>query len=664
MSEKTATIRADLKDGGVSRGLRKMVQGFKGAGRQISTSMKASFKEGFKGAKRGFEGLAKDSAGLMKTAATLGGAFTVVGLAKQAIELQQKYRDLAVSIGSATGEAVRWQDVQDTIQGAAEKTNRTSEEMAAAFDTINKATQNAEFAAAALIPIGQHATASGKDVLLLADSVQVLQRKFNLAAKDIPGALSVIESKVDQGGELLESLPAKLDQLSAAAVGVGFEGEKGFSQLLGLLQALDSKTYDATAGLRQMFEQVADGTTNVESFKKATGIKFEVDDSALDRMRKALAAGKGDKFQQAFAGGGAGPVFRELSEPFKQAFKIAKNSGLTTKLATEAGLKAFDAQVRELTATSRDWESIQKLAKDRADSDPAAKFREAQERLLKAFTSEEMLGALERLAQQLPKVADGLAKLVTFVLDNPYLSGAGFVGAKVGGSALSASIASVWGDATKGVGKSAASQGKKVAESISQAVAKQGFGNVAVKSMAVAGGITAAAIAGVAIGTALAEEVGDDFDAAGKGANWLMPAVSDAQTDIEMGRDLQPAVERLENALRMSEQIRSKEELFLGLTPGDLASLLFSPAGLMLKRAAEDNLSSESEARQMLETVKATIEAQKNSGKDASDAVAELATSSREAARALTMIGPPATNGKAGHGLRAPAPVIPIGPKL
>jgi hypothetical protein len=664
MSEKTATIRTDLKDGGVTRGLRKMVQGFKGAGRQISTSMKASFKEGFKGAKKGFEGLVKDTGGLMKTAATLGGAFTVVGLAKSAIELQQKYRDLAVNIGSATGEAVRWQDVQETIQGAAQKTKRTSEEMAAAFETINKATQNAEFAAAALIPIGQHATASGKDVLLLADSVQVLQRKFDLAAKDIPGALAVIESKVDQGGELLESLPQKLDQLAAAAVGVGFEGEKGFSQLLGLLQHLDSKTNDATAGLRQMFEQVADGTTNVESFQTATGIKFDVDDSALDRMRKALAGGKGEKFQQAFAGGGAGPVFRELSEPFKQAFKVAKDSGLTTKLATEAGLRAFDKQVQELTATSRDWASIQKVAKERAANDPAAQFREAQERLLRAFTSEEMLGALERLAQSLPKVADGLAQLVTFVLDNPYLSGAGFVGAKIGGSALSASIASVFRDATKGVGKAATGQGKKLAESFSEAIAKQGFGSVAVKSMSVAGGITAAAALGVGVGVALGEEVGDDFDAAGKQANWLIPAIGDTETDIELGRDLQPAVERLELALRKAEEIRSKEELAFGLTPGDLASLLFTPAGLLLKRAAEDDLSKRSDAEELLAVVKAKLEEQQRSGEDASKAVAELATQSREAANALSKIGPPAANSKAGHGLRAPVPVIPLGPKL
>ena len=383
--------------------------------------------------------------------------------------------------------------------------------------------------------------------------------------------------------------------------------------------------------------------------------------------------GKGERTRKAFTLAFASPeirkVFDELARPFDDAFKGARERGASTREATDDALRAYDAQLARFAKSNMSWTKIQDQAVSRAKNDPALKFRDAQERLLKAFTSEEMLTAIEKLAKHFPVIADVLGRIVGFAVENPYLAGGALLGGKIGGGAMASMVGNIGTQAASGFGRAAKSGGTKMSAAFAEAVKKQGFGSIAVKSIAVAGGITTAAAVGVGVGMALGEEVGDDFDASSKAANWLIPAIGDSQFALERNdkQGMRESVAALENALRKADQFRSKEEHFLGLTTGDLAMGLFGPIAPIafgLKRMGEDNISRESDAREMLALVKARLAEQEKSGADAAKAVADLAESSRDASRALSGVRVPGTPGKAGHGLRQPAPVVPIGPKI
>lgn len=491
MARRDASVRLTLNAGSFAGGIRDLSRHVDAAGKQMGKAMSKPLQEGFKAGRDAAKGLMNDIKGALKAASTLGGAIGVGAGVKSALEMRTVYADLAFNISKVGKEAMTWQQIQGMIEPVALKTTRSSQEMASAFRTVFEATGDVGYSKASLESIGDAATATGYSVDALANAAQLMQRKFGASAEDMPEMMARFVEKVGVGGAGIDGLGNKFALMAGEAADAGMKGKEGVSQLLGVLVALDSRVGEkAPIGLKMMLQTLKSGSSTIKSLEKAGGVKFEADSNAFDKMRKMLS-GKGRVAIEAALTGESRVVFDELAKPFDEAMRAAKAGGATTKAATEEGLRAFDEAMRKAGSSSLTAAKIAEEAKRRQE-EPQRKLQIAMETFYQSFTKPEMLSAMDELAKSLPKLAEGMSKIVEFVTRNPALAGGLYVGGRVGGAAAGAALQNV----THTISKKAFA----------------GIGEMIAKDAAASGGwATAGKAVGVAAAALIAYEVGKNL---------------------------------------------------------------------------------------------------------------------------------------------------------
>ncbi len=625
MAQRDAAVRLTLNAGSFAGGMRDLSRQASSVGQQIGRAMSGPMKAGFKAGRDAAGALMNDIKGALKMATTLGGAIGAGAGIKSAIEMRSVYADLAFNISKVGKEAMTWQQIQGMIEPVAKKTSRSSQEMAAAFKTVFEATGDAEYSKTSLESIADAANATGYSVDHLANAAQIMQRKFGASAKDMPEMMARFIEKVGVGGAGIDGLGPKFALMAGEAAEAGMKGADGVSKLLGVMIALDSRVGEKAApGLKMMLQTLKSGSSTLKTLEKAGGIKFEADSGAFDKIRQMLT-GKGRVAIEAALTGESRTVFDELAKPFDEAMRAAKAGGATTKEATEAGLAAFDRAMNEAGKSSLTAAKIAEEAQKRQE-EPQRKLQAAMETFYQSFTKPEMLSAIDELAKSLPKLAEGLAKIVEFVTRNPALAGGLYVGGRVGGAVAGAAMGQLPQLALTG-GKSV---GKEIATSFGAQVAAQG------KWAAIGNYVGAAA--GIAIAAVIAYELGKE------GIDQVNKLGSEAgkekfAADIE-AFNLQNKIKRQGGAATPADLAKAKEleatltktntigSTAVGGTGGKVLDFLLGTGGTGMAAQMLFSSSEKSSAgtgtKAGMEESRATIEFLRNLGNAARTATTEL----------------------------------------
>ena len=511
--EREAAIRITLNNGSFVSSMDGIVDKSKKVGSQIKANLSAAFKgvggEGMKGASDSIKGMVGGMRDAVSTAATLGGGIGFGMLVKKASDLRSHMRDIEFAINKTGKQTADWRDLMGGVQKASDETGKSSEELASALDQMFAEGGDADFAQKALIPVGHAAQASGKDVMELAGKAVMLKEKFGATADELPELLAVLTQMTGTGGPGLDALSGKFELLAGEAVDAGFKGKEGFASVLGMLGALDDRLGDKSIpSFKKLFQTLKDGSASLKAISKEGHIKFDAGMSGEDKLRKIMGSDKARKALTEKLGGEQRVVFDLLSQPYVDAAKAAKESGASTKEVTNAGLAAFDKAMKGMGESTLTYQDLLEHSKGKQADDPQIKLNKAIEKISQKFTEPKMLEALDKLSDALPKLANGMIKLLDFAVNNPVLAGGAFVGAKIGAGAAGG-MAEQGVKNLAGMLKGALSEGgKSLVQDIKGTMA--GGAPAWGKQMGAALGIAGAAIIAVEIGKAIIDSRIDD----------------------------------------------------------------------------------------------------------------------------------------------------------
>ncbi len=432
MADKVARIRLMLSPGGFLGGLDQVTAKARATAAKMQSVMSASAAAGLTATKASLAGMGASLKGHLRMAAGLGGAFAVGSAIKGAVNLQHEYRNLAQQVNRVGDTGLRWQHIQKMIETAAIKTGQAPQDMARAFKLVYSATGDIEYTKASLEAMGVAATATGAKMETLAAGAQLAARKFGIGPKEAADAMARLIEKTDGGGAGLDDLTARFGMMAGEASAAGLRGKEGFSTLLGIMRALDNAIGEkASPGLKTMFQYLKDNTTYLNAMEKKSEIKFEPDSSAFDKIRKLLGTQKGRIAAEITFTGDARVAYDTLVKPFKDAYDTARKQSKSVEEATEEGYRAYDKAMGDMTKSTMKFSELQRQAADRMANDPMVILRQAFTTFQKEFTGPEMTEALKDFAQQIPKVAEGMRKLVSFTIKNPALAVGGYMAGKV-----------------------------------------------------------------------------------------------------------------------------------------------------------------------------------------------------------------------------------------
>lgn len=507
MSDHDASLRLNLQAAGMLSTLQQLEKqaggvaaGIEHIGDEAKKSEKkihpflGSAQKGLGAAKTATLELGRAMGSLAQQALSLGGALSFGAGVKTAVDLQAHYKDMAFAIRTGTGEAMRWEEVQKTVEGTAGKWKRSNEEVAHSFDEIFRETNNLEFAKKATEAAAKAATASGKPLQLLGNIAMELSDKFGVAGGDIEEALATIV-----GTNKVEEFGASMDRMGAAARSLGLTGKDGLAQFVGMLEASGGATKDlkkAIAGLSGVMETLED-PEKAKAIEKELGVKLKkadgsMTDGAIEEVLKATG-GQKEELVKVFSGD-ALKIMSEYGRIYSKAFD--ESTG-TFKERSDAAMDEFHKTLKAAVKKPADLDAA---AEDRL-KDPKARLQEAMNKVTSAFSQPKMLAAIDKMADKLPAIADALAHLLDFALDHPLLAGVGMVAAKPA-MAFGQSMAS---DGASWLGKQFVTSvkesdvGKSVAEKFSGAVGGSGVWSTVGKGL----GIAAAGYIAFEVGKAL-----------------------------------------------------------------------------------------------------------------------------------------------------------------
>jgi hypothetical protein len=442
--------------------------------------------------------------GQLKGALTFGGVLGGGALVKEALEAQSLYRDIAFSLEKIPGNLVTWQDIQKKIDADVDATHQKANMLSEAFHEIFRATGDFKYSSAAISDVGLAATASGEEVSSLATAAQLMSRKFGIGVGDIKEGLVSFLQLTGAGGKSIDELTGRFAVMAGEAAAAGMQGTEGLRQLLGLLINLDSTIGEkADPGLKALFQTMKSGSVQLKRVQDLSKMKFNPDVSGLEKIKQMLTTKKGRAAAEMVFTADARQVFDVLAKPFDDAFKKAQDRGESRAEAIKEGLSAFDKALEKSSTVTWNWSDVQKKASDRMKGDPALKLQDSINKVIQAFSKPKMIKAIDRVADKLPILAEKLAELISWIVDNPWKAVGAGIGLKLSAgfasgfaSQIAKSLGGTLKDAIAGAIKGSSGSG-------SLAGAAGASGGVLGAVSAVAG----AGLAGVAAGTVLHETV-------------------------------------------------------------------------------------------------------------------------------------------------------------
>lgn len=456
MADKTANVRLDLKAAGFRRGLKQTERDATQTGSRMGQAMSSGMN---RGAKAGLDA-ARSMFSTIKTAAmglgAIVGSVGLAGMVREAIDADKQFRKLAFTMGAGAGKFRDYTAIQGQAQEAAKRWAMDSTKLGAALDTVFNTVGDADFAMNTLDAIAMTARATGEEVSTLAPIVAEMNRQFGLTSEQIDDVLPMVISLGSRGGLSVADLGVTLGKLGRTAKVSGLEGEQGLGTLLAMVNQISAASGTAEGSVEKLqiiFTKLASGqgAAFLQTLKDSKGQAiFGTEVEGLDTLeRLSLVLDKARANPRILQ-----QVFGEQGLFIEQAFGGLGDVGKAMREASKSGLKAADMQ----DAAEANLRSA------------SAGIDAALEELRQAFADPAMMSAIESLAENLPALAEGMAKIVDFVVQNPALAigGAGAASALKGGIVTAITGAMASGGATAGgaIGTSMTAAGQTAGASI------------------------------------------------------------------------------------------------------------------------------------------------------------------------------------------------------
>jgi hypothetical protein len=632
---------------------------------------KKTLEGGLGGLRRGIGGIAQSLRGAAGMVAGIGGGLTAVSMVGDAINLQKTYRDIAYIINKLPGQTATWADVMKQVQAASDKTGAKSDDLAASYATILKATGDAAFASDAISAIGTAATASGRNVGELSEMAVLLKEKWQLSGKGMEEGVARFMEKVDAGGAGIEDLSGRFGLFASEAIEAGMGGSEGISQILGLMSQLGDRM-DAslqTQKLKAFFQFMKDGASGLGRLEKAGGIKFKAGSSAFDKMKDVFKSPKAIKEAQKMFTKENRVIFDQLAKPYIETYKQAIAEKKTEAEARQMALDKFQANIDSLSGSTANFADLQNKASKRLQDDPSKKMDMALERLRRAFISPQMLGAIDKLASKLPYLAEKFGELIEWITKNPWkaaaAAGIGSIGGDVfggmAGAGMTAGLKWMMDKLAPAAAGVAGSAGVAAATGSAGAASATGAAATTAAGVGVAAGIAAvaaAAAAGGIIGTIAHHAIlNPQAEKAFSGHEQASNAVSMATTASQRGstidqrtkalQAIRAARENLPNTMKSFETFAGFVGSKLGVTESPLENVKRSAAALNAAEAKLLQAAPTDEMRDRMARFSEAIErATKSvSGMAADPGTAPLAATPRGAKKLASQPGAEPTRG-------------------
>ncbi|HKQ70999.1 MAG TPA: phage tail tape measure protein, partial [Polyangiaceae bacterium] len=382
----------------------------------------------------------------IKQAAKWGFAGAIGGatlLSKRALDVREKFQNLAFTIQAGTGVTQDWQSLMREVQGSAIATGQSTNELADAFGSVFEAVGDADYAKAAMKTIATQATATGDSIETLASIAGTLNEKFGVTAKDLPEALAIAKGLGSKGGVSIQDMADKLSVLGASAKRAGLQGIEGFQAMIAIANSGD----DALGGLKKnvaavtaLFDKMTESGQQKEIQKSfgidvKTMLKKGADPIGVVETILRKTRGNKEKIEAVFQGE-EGKLLVDLGKKYAATFD-ATAGNVETK--TQAAVDAFNASLEEAGRSNLNAAQIQTEAARRAQ-EPQRRLASSLEQLSAKFTDPKIFSAIDRLSDSLPPLTEKMGKLIDLVLENPGTSAAVAAGVKLGAPAIEAAM--------------------------------------------------------------------------------------------------------------------------------------------------------------------------------------------------------------------------------
>lgn len=525
MAEKDAKVRLNLAASGFLsqlQGLQKASKEFEsalggiGAASEQTSRKVGAFgsaaKAGIGAAKTAFSELGASLKSAIGMVATLGGALSVAGSVRGAVELTKSYRDIAFGLQAGTEKAVTWQAVQTQIEGTADRWKQSNKSVASTYKEMAERMNDAGKASEATEQIAKYALAGIAPMEQLTRITTSLTEQFGIKPAGLGQGLAEVVALAHKAKMPIDELEPKMAQLGATAKSMGLQGAEGLQKMMGML-VLAAGTGKNT---RQTFTEISDLFAKLSdpSFLKDIGTKthMKLDDHGTPKkhvleMVIAHAGGRREELAKLFSGADL-----QLVSSFGAIYKAAadKTNGDLSK-KTHAGLDALEAAMKEAGKTSFDDSQVEKqAAANRAEA--GASFTAAMNKLESAFTKKEMIEAIDKIAEKLPQLAEAIAKMLGWALEHPKEAVALGVAAKVIPAVVPAIAGSLGMSAIKGIAKRVGARGAvTAAETAAETGGAEVAGAGAAGAAGTAAGAGAAAVAGAAAAIGIPIAIGAGY---------------------------------------------------------------------------------------------------------------------------------------------------------
>lgn len=509
MATKEASIKVTIRRQAYETSLRSMVASTAEAGRKMGRALKEPMSKGIEAAKSSFNDLVGTIKNGVSVALSLGGALSFGTAIKTATDSQKAYLQLAHSLSTFSKETVTAAEAQAMVERVADDTRVNIDELqrsmlqlasAAGKVDIEKLLERAVSQARRLGMEGTfvsrvYTRLVAKGVAKTAEEAENLTEQFNtlfrqMLGVDIDEAIDPMDV-AELAGFINTTGNTAAEMLRLISLG-GEKIAKDFGKANEIVEEL-GLSLKQTKGIEDMTKKL----------KLPKGV-IKATNSALENMLAIADRGpeKFSKMADAMAGDIAGQALKQI---VGEELIVKARTGKVTKKEWELRVGQLRKELKDLSDLTVDRKAVEKA--DAAHKETmSAKFDHAMNKMKEAFTQPGVVKAIDKLADHLPKLAEALADLVSFVAENPLKALGIGAGIKVGGAALTG----FGGTLMKGMGESyvnalkgAFGFGKK--EMISAASSSGKIAQTAAKlaSDKTVGAATSVASKIVGIGTAL-----------------------------------------------------------------------------------------------------------------------------------------------------------------
>lgn len=461
MADKQSRVRLQIDGGGFTSELNKLKGDAARSGQQMGTSLGQGLTNGLKGGLGVLQsGLDRVKGAILDFGGILGGV-GIAELGRRSIETSANFRSLATAVEFGSGRVMDWTELQRDAQAAASRWSQTSADLGDTMQTVFSETGDIDFTRASIDTIATTARATKAPLEELGRVSGILQNKFGITADELPEALTTVISAANRGGMSLENLADDFGEIGGKAKTMGLTGQEGIEKMLGMLSVARAETgrfEQAMTALPQIFDAIIEegGSKDGKLFKMkvATVDKDGKQRDPIDILKDVIAKTGGDETKLGELGFGGEGLQTVLALAREFQSELDRTGG-----NIEAGKKAIDKALQDAGRSAVSFTEVQsKAASELEQSD--AKFQAALEKLERAFASEGVANAIDKLAEILPPLAEGLVKVLEWATKNPYTMGALGAGSFLpqgGGGAVGGALGAIGG----GGGAAAAAGGAK-----------------------------------------------------------------------------------------------------------------------------------------------------------------------------------------------------------